>query len=53
MDVELHNEVLIQDIYAFVGTVGGSLGLFIGFSYRYWLCWAITGLFDEKLLKPF
>ena len=33
MDVEIHNEVLIQDIYAFVGTVGGSLGLFIGFSY--------------------
>ena len=33
MDVEIHNEVLIQDVYAFVGTVGGSLGLFIGFSY--------------------
>ena len=30
---EIHNEVLIQDLSSFIGTVGGSLGLFIGFSY--------------------
>ncbi len=32
-DIEFHNEVLIQELGNFVGTVGGSLGLFIGFSY--------------------
>ena len=29
----MHEEYEIQDIYSFIGTVGGSLGLFIGFSY--------------------
>ena len=29
----MHNEVLIQEFGNFIGTVGGSLGLFIGFSY--------------------
>ena len=33
MDVNYHNEVLMQEVYDFIGTVGGSLGLFIGFSY--------------------
>ena len=32
-DVETQNEVLIQEPYNFIGTVGGSLGLFIGFTY--------------------
>ena len=32
-DVEIRNEVLIQELGNFIGTVGGSLGLFIGFSY--------------------
>ena len=32
-NIEFHNEVLIQEFGNFVGTVGGSLGLFIGFSY--------------------
>ena len=32
-DTEIHDEVLIQDLSTFIGTVGGSLGLFIGFSY--------------------
>ena len=32
-DIEFHNEVLIQELGNFIGTVGGSLGLFIGFSY--------------------
>ena len=30
MDVNYHNEVLMQEVYDFIGTVGGSLGLFIG-----------------------
>ena len=33
MDIETQDEVLIQEPYNFIGTVGGSLGLFIGFSY--------------------
>ena len=33
MDIETYNEVLIQDVSSFIGTVGGSLGLFIGFSF--------------------
>ena len=41
MDVEEHNEVWILDTPLFIGTVGGSLGLFIGFSY--------TGFFGQIL----
>ena len=33
MQIEEHNEVWILETYNFIGTVGGSLGLFIGFSY--------------------
>ena len=33
LDVEINEEVLIQEWSSFIGTVGGSLGLFIGFSY--------------------
>ena len=33
MDIEYQDEVWVQEFYNFVGTVGGSLGLFIGFSY--------------------
>ena len=33
MDVETQDEVPIQEPYNFIGTVGGSFGLFIGFSY--------------------
>ena len=33
MNAEIHEEYQVQDIYNFIGTVGGSLGLFIGFSY--------------------
>ena len=33
MDIDVYDEVLIQEPYDFIGTVGGSLGLFIGFSY--------------------
>ena len=33
MNVQVYEEYEVQDIYTFIGTVGGSLGLFIGFSY--------------------
>ena len=33
MNVQIQEEYQVQDIYNFIGTVGGSLGLFIGFSY--------------------
>ena len=44
MDVDYQDEVWVQEFYNFIGTVGGSLGLFIGFSY--------TG-FIEKILGYF
>ena len=33
MNIRKHEEYEVQDIYGFIGTVGGSFGLFIGFSY--------------------
>ena len=33
LDIDIQDEVFIQESYNFIGTVGGSLGLFIGFSY--------------------
>ena len=41
MNVKVYEEYEVQDIYSFIGTVGGSLGLFIGFSY--------TGFFGDLL----
>ena len=41
MNVQVYEEYEVQDIYTFIGTVGGSLGLFIGFSY--------TGFFGDLL----
>ena len=41
MDVEIHDEVWILETYNLIGSVGGSLGLFIGFSY--------TGFFGQIL----
>ena len=32
MDTEIHNSVLTFDLATFIGTAGGSLGLFLGFS---------------------
>ena len=32
MDTEIHKEVLQYDLANFIGNVGGSFGLFIGFS---------------------
>ena len=33
MNIHMHEEYEVQDTYSFIGTVGGSFGLFIGFSY--------------------
>ena len=33
MDIRLYQEYYIYDAFSFIGNVGGSLGLFIGFSY--------------------
>ena len=44
MDTEIHNEILTFDLATFIGTVGGSLGLFLGFS--------LTG-FAEQMLDFF
>ena len=44
VDTEIHSEVLIFDLATFIGTAGGSLGLFLGFT--------LTG-FAEQLLDCF
>ena len=44
MDTEIHNNILIFDLATFIGTAGGSLGLFLAFS--------LTG-FAEKILNFF
>ena len=44
MDIEVHNEILTFDLATFIGTAGGSLGLFLGFS--------LTG-FAEQVLDLF
>ena len=44
MASEIHNEMLIFDLANFIGTAGGSLGLFLGFT--------LTG-FAEQLLDFF
>ena len=44
MDTEIHNNVLTFDLATFIGTAGGSLGLFLGFS--------LTG-FVEQILNFF
>jgi hypothetical protein len=31
--ITVHEEILLFDFWTMLGTVGGSLGLFIGFSY--------------------
>ena len=46
METEIHEEVLIQELCNFIGTVGGSLGLFIGFSYTGFVGKLIDILFE-------
>ena len=41
MDTEVHTEILTFDFATFIGTAGGSLGLFLGFS--------LTGFADQVL----
>ena len=45
MEVEIHDEVWILETYNFIGTIGGSLGLFIGFSYTGFLGQILDYLF--------
>ena len=44
MDTEIHNEILTFDLATFVGTAGGSLGLFIGFSFTGFV-WQVLDFF--------
>ena len=32
--IKVHNEYLIYDMTGLIGSIGGSLGLFVGFSFR-------------------
>ena len=32
--IEVHSEYLIYDMTGLIGSIGGSLGLFVGFSFR-------------------
>ena len=45
MEVEIHDEVWILETYNFIGSIGGSLGLFIGFSYTGFLGQILDYLF--------
>ena len=48
-------EYLIYDTLSVVGTVGGTLGLFVGFSFYDFICMIIDLVFDKlspKLQKP-
>ena len=44
MDTEIRSEILTFDLATFIGTAGGSLGLFLGFT--------LTG-FAEQVLNYF
>ena len=45
MAIEIHDEVWILETYNFIGSIGGSLGLFIGFSYTGFLGQILDYLF--------
>ena len=47
MAVEVSEEYLVYDFANFIGTLGGSLGLFIGFSYTGFIGSIIDFLFDK------
>ena len=44
---EIHREYLVYDPLDFIGTVGGTLGLFVGFSFYDFLAIFIDLLFDN------
>ena len=46
MNVQVYEEYEVQDIYTFIGTVGGSLGLFLGFSFLTFVTDIIGKVFD-------
>jgi len=41
----IYEEILVVDEIGLLGSIGGSLGLFIGFSF-FWLRFHTCGLFD-------
>ena len=41
--VEIHEEYVLMDITGVVGGIGGTLGLFIGFSFRDIVVWILQG----------
>ncbi len=45
-DVTIHEEVLLFDFPTFVGSVGGSLGLFLGFSFSDFASYIIDKIFN-------
>ena len=44
---EIHREYLVYDPLDFIGTVGGTLGLFVGFSFYDFIAMIIDLLFDN------
>ena len=44
---EIHREYLVYDPLDFIGTVGGTLGLFVGFSFYDFLSMIIDVFFDK------
>ena len=47
--VEIHEEYVLMDLTGVVGGIGGTLGLFIGFSFRDIVAWILQGL--QKLFQ--
>ena len=44
---EIHREYLVYDPLDFIGTVGGTLGLFVGFSFYDFFAMIIDVFFDK------
>ena len=42
--VEIHEEYVLMDAAGIVGGIGGTLGLFLGFSFRDFIVWILQGL---------
>ena len=47
--VEIHEEYVLMDLTGVIGGLGGTLGLFIGFSFRDIVAWILQGL--QKLFQ--
>ena len=43
-NVEIHEEYVLMDAAGVVGGIGGTLGLFIGFSFRDIIAWILQGV---------